>query len=155
MDADFVPRQRLGFFLVALQLGLIITLAVAAGPVFLGGRAPAGAWLLALTGVALGMWALSANRPGNFNIRPTPRAGGRLGQHGPYRWIRHPMYTAILACAGACAWAVASPWVWLATLGLAVVLAAKASFEERWMAIKHPEYVDYRARTTRFLPGLF
>jgi len=76
-------------------------------------------------------------------------------QHGPYRWIRHPMYTAVMACAGACTWAVASPWVWLATLGLAVVLAAKASFEERWMAIKHPEYVAYRARTTRFLPGLF
>jgi len=63
------------------------------------------------------------------NIQPIPRAGGRLVQDGPYRWIRHPMYTAVMACAGA--WAIALPWAWLATLGLAIVLAIKASFEER------------------------
>jgi len=155
MNIDKVPRRRLGYALVALQLGLILALAVAAAPLFVRGRAPTGAWLLALAGLALGLWALSANRPGNFNVQPAPRAGGRLVQQGPYRWIRHPMYTAVLACAGACSWAAPAPWVWLATLALAAVLAVKALLEERWMALEHPEYASYRARTKRFVPGLF
>ena len=28
--------------------------------------------------------------------RPVPREGGHLVQHGPYRWIRHPMYSALI-----------------------------------------------------------
>lgn len=46
----------------------------------------------------LGLWALSRNRPGNFDIRPTPREGGHLVQQEAYRWIRHPTYTAVIAC---------------------------------------------------------
>lgn len=155
METGELQRHRLGSILVALQFGLIIVLGLLAAPVFLGWEASVGAWLLALAGVSLGLWALSANRPGNFNIRPTPRIDGRLVNDGPYRWIRHPMYTSVAACAGACAWAAASPWGWLAALALAAVLFTKASFEERWLALSHPDYETYRTRTRRFLPGLF
>ena len=137
------------------SLGSIVALAVLAAPAFLHGRASAGAWALAAAGAMLGAWALYCNRPGNFNIRPTPRAGGRLVQQGPYRWIRHPMYTALIACGSAGAWAAASTWGWLAVAALGAVLAVKAVFEERWMLVEHPGYAAYRARTWRFLPGLF
>jgi protein-S-isoprenylcysteine O-methyltransferase Ste14 len=147
-------RQHLGNALVALQLGLIAALAMLGAPVFLHGKAHAGAWALAAAGTILGVWALSCNRPGNFNIRPTPRTGGRLVQQGPYRWIRHPMYTALIACGSAAAWAAASTWGWLAVAALCAVLAIKAMLEERWMLVEHPGYAAYRARTRRFLPGL-
>lgn len=137
------------------QLGLILALAWHAAPAFLQGRAPAGAWALALAGAVLGAWALASNRPGNFNIHPLPRAGGQLVQHGPYHWIRHPMYTTVLLCALAAAWAGGGPWGWLATSLLAGVLAAKAGLEERWMLAQHPAYAAYRSRTRRFLPGLY
>jgi protein-S-isoprenylcysteine O-methyltransferase Ste14 len=147
-------RQLIGSALVGLQLALIVTLAVSAGPAFLHGQAPAGAVLLAAAAVMFGIWALCANRPGNFKIRPTPRDGGRLVQEGPYRWIRHPMYTAVIACSLAAAWGGASPWGWLAATLLIVVLAIKALLEERWMLAVHPDYAAYRARTRRFIPGL-
>jgi len=147
-------QNRLGTVLVALQFALIAALAVQALPEFLRGHAPAGAWLVAGGGALLGLWALSCNRPGNFNIRPTPREGGQLVQWGPYRWIRHPMYTAVIACGLACAWAASSLWGWPGLAALVAVLATKASFEERWMLAGHPEYAAYRTRTWRFLPGI-
>ena len=154
MTAGLVSRDRLGTALVAAQFVLISVLAVLAAPQFLHGRAPAAAWLLAAAGALLGLWALAHNRPGNFNIRPAPRVDGRLVHSGPYRWIRHPMYTAVIACGAACAWAAVSVWGWLAALALVAVLGTKAHFEERWMLQQHPAYAAYCQRTWRFLPGL-
>lgn len=147
-----VSRDRLGTVLVAAQFGLIGVLAVLAAPLFLQRRAALAAWGLAAAGVLLGLWALAHNRPGNFNIRPAPRDGGQLVHSGPYRWIRHPMYTAVIACGAACAWAAGSAWGWLAATALVAVLATKAHFEERWMLQQHPGYAAYRQRTRRFLP---
>ena len=147
-------QHRLGTVLVALQFALIAFLAVIAVPVFLSGRAPLVAWAMAAAGMLLGLWALSSNRPGNFNIRPTPREGGQLVQQGPYRWIRHPMYTAVIVCGLACASAATSPWGWLGVAALVAVLATKATFEERWMLAVHPDYAAYRERTRRFVPGI-
>ena len=149
--------QRLGSALVALQFGLMALIGWLAGPAFLRGAVPVVALVVGLAAVAVGGWALSVNRPGNFNIRPTPRPGGQLVQTGPYRWIRHPMYTAILLAAvagllGADAdhrLAVAATAV-----ALAVVLRLKAEVEERWMLMHHPAYADYLRTTRRFVPWL-
>ncbi len=158
MLASEPTARRIGQVLVTAQLALIAALAWAAVPLFLRGVAPAWTWLAAAAGLALGLWALACNRPGNFNIHPVPRIGGQLVVHGPYRWIRHPMYSAVLACALAAAGAIAagaSLLAWLAVAALAAVLAAKARLEEGWMLQAHPDYAAYRARSWRFLPGLY
>jgi protein-S-isoprenylcysteine O-methyltransferase Ste14 len=150
------PQDRkLGTALVALQLGLILVLAWHAAPAFLSGSAALGAWVLALAGTALGGWALASNRPGNFNVHPLPREGGHLVQHGPYRWIRHPMYSSVLLFALAAAWGGGGPWGWLGAVALAAVLVRKAGLEEHWMLARHPAYAAYRARSRGFVPGLY
>lgn len=146
--------RHLGTILVALQFIWIVLLAWLAAPAFFAGHAPAGAWICAVLGGLLALWALSSNRPGNFNIRPTPRTGGTLVEQGPYRWIRHPMYTAVIAVGVACAWASAHGVAWLVLSALGVVLWVKAILEERWMVQVHPAYTAYRRRTRRFLPWL-
>ena len=88
MNTTDPAQHRLGTVLVACQFMLIAALAALALPAFVAGEAPAGAWLMAIAGALLGLWALSSNRPGNFNIRPTPREGGQLVQQGPY--MRNP-----------------------------------------------------------------
>jgi protein-S-isoprenylcysteine O-methyltransferase Ste14 len=145
----------LGSALVALQLGLMAVVAWLAAPSFVRAPLPLAPWALLLGAAALGGWALSANRPGNFNILPTPRPGGQLVQSGPYRWIRHPMYSAVLLVAAACAWVDASAWAWVAMAALVAVLTVKAGLEERWMAEKHSGYADYCGRSNRFVPGIF
>jgi len=147
-------RDVAGSALVTLQLALIAALGAWGVPAFARGDAPAAAWALVAIGVLLGLWALSANRPGNFNIRPTPRVGGHLVQEGPYHWIRHPMYSAVLLAAAACCWAATTVWTLAAWAALAAVLALKATLEERRMAAAHPQYQAYCARTRRFVPGL-
>lgn len=133
--------------LVALQFGLIALIALRVepariGPVFV---------VLLVAGLAVGAWALAANRPGNFNIRPELKEGGMLVTHGPYRWVRHPMYLAVmLAMAAFCVAGDALQWgMWAALLG---VLAAKARLEERGLVVAHPGYAGYRARTRAILP---
>lgn len=143
----------MGNLLVFLQMGLLLLLAVAAGPTIAAGPIPMPAWLLAATALVLAFWTLAHNRIGNFNIRPVPKAGGRLITSGPYRQIRHPMYTAVLLGAAALAW-VAHPAAWLAWAALCAVLWTKASLEERWMAQQHPAYAAYRQRSRRFVPWL-
>lgn len=111
---------------------------------------PASVLLLA-AGSAVGLWALRANRPGNINIRPEPKEGGRLVTHGPYRLVRHPMYLAVLLFTAAFA-AAGDAWQWTLLGALAAVLVAKARREERGLALVHPGYADYRARTRAIIP---
>ena len=150
------PNQRVGATaLVAAQFVLMALLAAVAIPALRQGTAPPAAWVLwALAGL-VGAWALWANRPGNFNIRPTPRAGGQLVQHGRYRWIRHPMYTSVGCFAAGCAAAAGPIPAWAAAVMLVAVLTGKAVLEERWMVEAHPGYADYQRRSWRFLPWMF
>jgi protein-S-isoprenylcysteine O-methyltransferase Ste14 len=155
MERQDTPPALLGALLVGLQFALLAWLAVKVAMGFDPGRVPIDAAVAAAAAVALGLWALSANRPGNFNIRPLPREGGHLVQHGPYRWIRHPMYSALLLAGVAAARLSGDGSTWLVLAALAVVLRIKSAVEERGMIARYPAYQDYQRRTRRFVPGLY
>jgi protein-S-isoprenylcysteine O-methyltransferase Ste14 len=152
------PSRGLSIALVAAQFSLMGVLA-AVFVLSVGVQAPGwlaiGLWAAA---AAVGVAALWANRPGNFNIQPVPREGGQLVTHGVYRWVRHPMYTSVLlAGVGVCV-AAAPGWrleAWGVWLLLLAVLTGKSMVEERWMAERHDGYLAYAERTRRFLPGRF
>lgn len=136
--------------LVALQFSLIAVLVARfdfrwPGP---------GALALLGAGIAMFGWALLANPPGNFNIRPEPKAGARLVTKGPYALVRHPMYLALMLAMGGIAMAgdMAQAIAWLALAG---VLVAKAAREERGLAVVHPDYAEYRSRTRAVIPFLW
>src|ERR1035437_4815820 len=103
LQSTFRTRRRIGSLLVALQFGLMFALAALAAPRVSKGFLPPAALSLAAASLALAAWTLRHNRPGNFNIRPTPMVWGVLVTSGPYRWIRHPMYSSLLLGAGAMA----------------------------------------------------
>src|ERR1700674_1641909 len=81
-----------GRLLVAAQFGLIAWLIWPFTPQV---WSPTALALLACS-IALGVWTLAHNRLGNFNIRPEPKASGGLVTSGPYRFVRLPMYSALL-----------------------------------------------------------
>ena len=110
----------------------------------------------AVAAMALGLWVLTHNPPGNFNIRPEPRTGARLVTSGPYRRVRHPMYDALLlAMAAVAAAAPGDGLLWLLWALLGVVLNFKAGLEERLLELRWPDYRNYREETWRFVPGVW
>lgn len=153
---DFFNRHRqfTGNLLVAMQFGVLLLLGLMAAPRVWRGEVPEMSLALAGLSAALGVWTLGHNRLGNFNIHPVPKTAGTLVTSGPYRLIRHPMYSAVLLLAAAMAWLV-TPWVSVsAWCLLARVLWTKATLEERWMSEQHPGYAAYCQQTRRFVPWL-
>jgi protein-S-isoprenylcysteine O-methyltransferase Ste14 len=148
-------RKLAGTVLVALQFGLLFGLAALASPKLLRVDLSLGALILAGVSIALAAWTLIHNPPGNFNIRPTPREKGTLITTGPYRHIRHPMYTSVLLGAAALAWLSDPLPGWSAWLALAFVLLSKSSLEEPWMCEQHPGYGTYMQTNKRLLPWIF
>ena len=113
------------------------------------------ACLLALPALALAVWTLIFNRPGNFNIRPTVKDGSQLIVDGPYAWVRHPMYVCVLWM-GVAAVVLYASWLKLAALfALFCVLWLKALVEEKALLIRFPAYYDYASRVGKFIPVRF
>jgi protein-S-isoprenylcysteine O-methyltransferase Ste14 len=144
-----------GQVLVVLQFlvggGLVAACVTADGG---GSGSGAGPWILATAAVALGVWAASTVGR-HLRAAPYLPEGARLVTHGPFRWVRNPMYTAALTLMAALVWArptIVAGALWFA---LALVLAAKIRIEEQELAGRFPEYEDYRRRTKRFIPGVF
>lgn len=151
-----MSRQPVGGLLLWIQLGALALQALLTGMALQVIDTPPD-WALGCiaAGALLGLWALSVNRPGNFNFRPEPKADGRLVTHGPYRWVRHPMYAGLLLISAGLGGIIDSFHGWMLSLTLLGALLIKASFEDRWMAQAHPEYADYMAHTRGFVPFIY
>lgn len=148
MPGRIRPEHHL---LVWLQLGLFLALIWT--HTWLARGIP---WrLLELAGVLFGLWALAVMGLGQLRIHPEVADHAALRTHGPYRWVRHPMYTSVLTVAGALT--LDAPSFLRAGLfaALAAVLVIKLGREEIMLAEKFPDYAAYARRTKRMLPGLW
>ena len=115
------------------------------------------AWWLILffAGATLGVIVLCYNRPGNFNVYPEIRNNARLITRGPYRYIRHPMYTALIISMIGIA-GFNGHWINFAGLvALIAVLYVKARREERLLTDEFSMYREYARSSWRFLPGIY
>lgn len=111
---------------------------------------------LAAAGIAVGLWTLLHNRIGNFNVHPAPKSEGRLVTSGPYRYARHPMYSAVLLFAGAAVFFYQADSRKIACwLALLLVLWVKTRLEEHALGNHFTGYSDYAKRVGRFIPRLF
>jgi protein-S-isoprenylcysteine O-methyltransferase Ste14 len=113
------------------------------------------AFALVLGGTFVGVAALAANRPGNFNIRPELKDSARLVTDGIYAHVRHPMYLAVLLVMAAAIAADPRPWRVGAWLLLLAVLVLKLRREEAYLLARFPDYADYMRRSARLLPRAY
>lgn len=83
---------------------------------------------------------------------PSPKATADLINHGVFRWIRHPIYTGILAMTFGYALNSGSIWKTLIALALLILFQFKARYEEQLLKKNFDQYADYMEKTGRFLP---
>lgn len=148
------------FVVAAIGVGLVAPLAELAGWVqpWEGDAAGFGyAFGAAATGLGIAgtLWAqLAMGRSWRVGVDPAERTA--LVAHGPFRWVRNPIYTwMILTSAGL---VLLAP-NWLAVAAYATLLAALEiqvrAVEEPYLLSAHGDaYRRYAAATGRFLPGI-
>jgi protein-S-isoprenylcysteine O-methyltransferase Ste14 len=107
---------------------------------------------LCALGVGIAIWAravLGRNWSGN----PTIKEGHELIRSGPYRFVRHPIYTGLLlAILGTClrGGRAADIAIFAVVVGISVV---KLRIEESLMLEQFPEaYAEYRKQTKALVP---
>lgn len=117
---------------------------------------PGSAWIggvLMILGAALGLWSLRTLGT-SLSPYPKPRSRADLVEHGPYRVVRHPIYSSmLLALFGLCL--LGSGW---GIVPLAVLLLwwlGKAHVEEAWLRDHYPGYDAYCRRVrARIIPWI-
>lgn len=108
--------------------------------------------LLLLFAVAFALWALTTMRLEHFSVMPEPTSRAELITTGPYRYIRHPMYSAVLiaTAAGCIAHLNLSSFAFF--LLLVAVLYLKIRREEHLLMTRFEQYSLYRTKTSALVP---
>ena len=163
-SGDQIDRRQEGdFIMVALRLsGMLLWLSIIAYIVY----PPAVAWAtvplpnwLRWIGVIGGFIAVGlltwmfASLGGNITDTVVTRQEHTLVTHGPYRWIRHPLYTFGIFFF-LCLSLISTLWI-IPLLGIPAfaILIKRTSIEEESLQDRFgEEYLQYTERTGRFLP---
>lgn len=106
-----------------------------------------------LLAAALMVWARVTFGLRSFHAAANPTAGG-LVTTGPYRFVRHPIYAAILYFTAVSVATHLSAWsVGMAGL-IALGLGVRIASEEQLVRRMYPDYEAYAQRTKRVIPYL-
>ena len=137
----------IGYFgMVAGLVGLVVLRSVFSPSPFAIAAQVAAAMLLIWARITFG-WR-------SYHVVANPTEGG-LVTSGPYRYLRHPIYSAICVFTAA---AVAAHWSW-ATAACGVFVfgctVLRIYCEETLVAARYPEYRHYATTTWRMIPYVY
>jgi protein-S-isoprenylcysteine O-methyltransferase Ste14 len=149
----YMPPLWLGLFLLIhqrWQIGWLIERVVQPAVLFV----PLGALLLVL-GLGFSVWA-RVHLGGNWSAIVTLKKDHELIRTGPYRWVRHPIYTGLLLGILGSAIALGQ---WRGLLALACMtfgFIRKIHLEERWLGEAFsPRYDLYKKEVSALIPGIY
>ncbi|OGE08479.1 hypothetical protein A3A60_04435 [Candidatus Curtissbacteria bacterium RIFCSPLOWO2_01_FULL_42_26] len=111
--------------------------------------------IIFIAGVFLALWAFYNLGFDTYTPFPEPKKEGKHVQNGAYKYIRHPMYTAIMAIGLALLLSSATFVSAVIYLLLLYVLDTKASLEEEYLVKIHPAYKAYSQKTKKFIPFVY
>ena len=137
---------------VAAVLGSVIVVGLSMAPQTLDHLLViAGAEALLTAGLAVMVCGLiSLGR--SFGVMPRARG---LVRTGLYRRIRHPIYLGEFLAFGGMLLPTLSPFTIGIYLTFVLLQAYRMNQEEQTLEAAYPEYADFRATTSRLLPGVF
>ena len=127
----------------------LITLAVmgtliARSPVF---------FALQVMALAFNLWARASFPSKTFRVGPVPGAEAFM-QRGPYRYVRHPMYSAALLFFWAAIADRPSALNLGIGIGLTLLVRIRVHEEDALLTARFPGYAEYARTTKAFVPGV-
>lgn len=147
-------RRGEGWFLVQMALFALIAVAPQATcfacPLWLRWI---GLAILAAGGL-FGTWGMIALGR-NLTPFPKPITGGTFVTHGPYRFVRHPIYAGLIF--GTLGWALfrANLLGLGLTAALFIFFDLKSRREELWLCEAYPGYDLYRQKVRKLIPWVY
>jgi protein-S-isoprenylcysteine O-methyltransferase Ste14 len=150
-------RTQWGRFAGSRVVLVLVVLLLARARVFKGAPVNRDPWLggvgiaILLCGLALAIWA-RRYLGRNWGMPMSEKVDPELVTIGPYRRVRHPIYSGILL--GMAGTAVALGWYWLIAVGvLGAYFVYSAVNEERYMTGLFPDaYPAYKRSTKMLIP---
>ena len=109
---------------------------------------------IVLLGLVLGIWSLLVMSNSKIRITPQVANGSKLIINGPYKFVRHPMYSSvILVCLGM---TLSNFSLWRITIFvlLLIVLSLKIKYEEKLLTTYFSEYKEYELNSKKIIPFL-
>lgn len=104
-----------------------------------------------LLAIILSIWARRSFKKGQFSINAEP-GDGPLLLTGPYKFIRHPMYTFALIIVWSSVMGHASLYTIIISLVITVIIAIRIVMEEKALSEQYSEYAEYTNKTKRIIP---
>lgn len=104
--------------------------------------------------VGFSIWARRSFQKNQFNIHAEPLSG-LLITKGPYKYVRHPMYTAALFLI----WISIAGHFSILTVSIGVIVTTVITIriisEEKLLSLQFPDYQNYRLKTKTIIPFLY
>lgn len=145
-----------------LTLPLVLGVFVVAGLDYRFGWSVVPRWLQIATFVIMSpsffipYWVMLVNAYAATTVRVETERGQHVISDGPYRIVRHPMYTGVLGGYALLPMALGSWWTAVPSLLLIGLFVYRTAREDATLLAELPGYVDYAQKTHyRLLPGVW
>ena len=97
-----------------------------------------------LLSVALTAWALAENRYAEAVSRVQDNREQQVCSKGPYAFVRHPMYSAIIMWCIAVVMVLPSVWVALVSASVAATIVVRTTLEDGMLSRELAGYPEYQ-----------
>ena len=137
--------------MIASRLPLTVVIVIIVGLAVTGNLFSRSPVVIALQmgAVAFNLWARRSFPKEAFRVEAVPAASSVM-RHGPYRFVRHPMYSSVLLLIWAGIASHASRGTLAVGLAVTAIVVTRIVAEERLLRSHYPDYPEY-ARTTKAL----
>jgi protein-S-isoprenylcysteine O-methyltransferase Ste14 len=147
---SFVSRHKSGI-LVSMQMVCIFFLLVKIPFI----NSDLWAYIVSFAGMLLGSWAVLSMKLDNVRIIPDVKQGARLVMAGPYKVIRHPMYSSVLLMFLPFVLDRPSLYMNIVFLTLLTTLVIKLNYEESLLKKHFKDYEEYAKHSWRLIPFVY
>jgi protein-S-isoprenylcysteine O-methyltransferase Ste14 len=90
----------------------------------------------------------------NWSLFASIKEGQKLITNGPYRLVRHPMYSSMTVIVLGSGLLISNSLILLFTPVVIIVYYIRSKKEETFLRVEFPEYIQYTRGTKMLIPGI-